>query len=91
MSNKASGTVIILITVEKVIYFYFLSFVVNHVSSTSVQIYEHICVFLGLCVCHCQNGFWRQLEIHAPAALPRLLDIFRRSGLTNGQPRNMTI
>jgi len=51
MSNKASGTVIILIIVEKVIYFVFCPFVVNHVSSTSVQIYEHICVLLGVCVC----------------------------------------
>jgi len=47
--------------------------------------------YFWMCVCHCQNGFWRQLEISAPAALPRLLYIFRRSDLTNGQPRNMTI
>jgi len=59
----------------------------------------HQCKFMSafayfwmcVCVCHCQNGFWRQLEISAPAALPRLVDIFRRSPLTNGQPRNMTI
>ena len=75
MSNKASGTGIILITVKKVIYFCFLSFCRKSCYFyISAILWAHLRIF-G-CVCHCQNGFWPQLEISAPAALPRLLAIF---------------